>query len=53
MKSLFSFIALICIIVLTYAQAPQKLSYQAVLRNSTNELIGQPTSGYANFHTER
>ncbi|WP_421877528.1 hypothetical protein [Marinoscillum sp.] len=39
MKSLFSFIALICIIVLTYAQAPQKLSYQAVLRNSTNELI--------------
>ena len=39
MKSLFSFITLLCLGAMLHAQAPQKLSYQAVIRNSSDELI--------------
>jgi len=39
MKKLFTFIIAVLITTTVWAQAPQKISYQAVVRNSTNQLI--------------
>lgn len=40
MKKLFILIALVLLgIITTYSQAPEKINYQAVIRNSTGELV--------------
>jgi len=39
MKNLFTFFAITIFSVNLFAQAPQKMSYQAVIRNSSNSLI--------------
>lgn len=38
-KKIYSMIAMLCFTASVFAQAPQKMSYQAVLRNSSNALI--------------
>jgi hypothetical protein len=39
MKTIFTFIAIVCFSVLILAQSPQKMSYQAVVRNEVNSLV--------------
>jgi hypothetical protein len=39
MKKLYIFIAVLLITATTFAQAPEKMSYQAVLRNAGNQLL--------------
>ena len=39
MKNLFTFIAAVLLTANVFAQAPQKMSYQAVIRNSSNALL--------------
>ena len=45
MQKLFTIIAAILLSVTLWAQAPQKMSYQAVIRNSTNQLISNHAVG--------
>jgi hypothetical protein len=45
MKKLVSFIAVIIITVNVFAQSPEKMSYQAVVRNASNGLISNTTIG--------
>ncbi|MEN8899010.1 MAG: hypothetical protein ABF251_09915, partial [Nonlabens sp.] len=45
MKKLYIFIAVILLTALTYAQAPEKMSYQAVIRDATNTLVSNQTVG--------
>ncbi len=44
-KKLFSVIVVLLITIGAWAQAPQKMSYQAVIRNSSNALITSTTVG--------
>lgn len=44
MKKLFTSLA-ICLIGLIYAQSPQKMSYQAVVRNASNTLVASKPVG--------
>lgn len=44
MKKLFTSLA-ICLIGLIYAQSPQKMSYQAVVRNASNALVANKSVG--------
>ncbi|MBQ0128303.1 MAG: collagen-like protein, partial [bacterium] len=39
MKRILSVLALVLVAMQVFAQAPQKMSYQAVIRNSANELV--------------
>ena len=39
MKSRLTILYLLCFVTVLYAQVPEKMSYQAVVRNSENELI--------------
>ena len=39
MKRILSVLALVLVAMQVFAQAPQKMSYQAVVRNSANELV--------------
>ncbi|MCJ7449781.1 MAG: fibrobacter succinogenes major paralogous domain-containing protein [Bacteroidales bacterium] len=39
MKRLFTFIAAVLLTLTTWAQSPQKMSYQAVIRNSLDQLV--------------
>lgn len=45
MKKLFTLITILFISITTFAQAPQKMSYQAVVRNAANDLITNQTVG--------
>ena len=38
-KKIYSMIAVLCFTASVFAQAPQKMSYQAVIRNSSDELV--------------
>lgn len=43
MKSLFTFLLFFAITTLAFAQTPGKMSYQAVIRNSSNQLVTNKT----------
>jgi uncharacterized protein (TIGR02145 family) len=45
MKKLITLFVILCITVNTYAQAPQKMSYQAVIRNASNALVVNQSVG--------
>jgi len=45
MKRLFIFLSVFLISINTFAQSPPKMSYQAVIRNSTNALVTSQTIG--------
>lgn len=45
MIKIFTFISALFISTLTFAQAPEKMSFQAVVRNSSNELLKNQTVG--------
>ncbi len=45
MKRLFTFITIILITISVFAQSPQKLSYQAVIRNSDDALVANTEIG--------
>ena len=45
MKKLTTLINLVLLSVILYAQAPQQLSYQAVIRDSTNNIVGNKEIG--------
>lgn len=45
MKQLFTFLAIVILSINISAQAPQKLSYQAVIRNGSNALVSNSTVG--------
>ena len=45
MKKLLSFTAIIFGIMLTFAQAPEKFSYQAIIRNASNALVTNANVG--------
>ncbi len=45
MKNIYSILAGLLITVNVFAQAPQKMSYQAVIRNSSNALVTSTTVG--------
>jgi len=45
MKKLFTFLMLIALTVSVFTQAPQKLSYQAVIRNSIGQLVTNQAVG--------
>ena len=44
-KKAFSILAAIFIMAAVFAQAPQKMSYQAIIHNASNELIKSTTIG--------
>lgn len=45
MKKIFTLTALLLMSLAAFAQAPQKMSYQAVIRNASNDLITSQTVG--------
>jgi formylglycine-generating enzyme required for sulfatase activity len=45
MKYLFTSIILSCLSISSFSQAPQKFSYQTVIRNASNELLVEQTVG--------
>ncbi len=45
MKKIYSIVAGLLLTVSVFAQAPQKMSYQAVIRKSNNELVASSTVG--------
>jgi uncharacterized protein (TIGR02145 family) len=45
MKKLSAFIAMIAIVISAYAQSPQKMNYQAVIRDSDNNLLKNTVVG--------
>lgn len=45
MKNLFTLFAAVALTVNVFAQAPQKMSYQAVIRNSSNALVSSTAVG--------
>jgi len=45
MKRIFTILALISMVVSIFAQAPNKMSYQAVVRSSSNQLVTNHTVG--------
>lgn len=45
MKKIFILVASICMSATLFAQAPQKMSYQAVVRNSSNQLVTNSNVG--------
>ena len=45
MKKIFTLLLSVTITASTWAQSPQKMSYQAVIRNSSNALVTSGTVG--------
>ncbi|MDD2636353.1 MAG: hypothetical protein PHW82_12755 [Bacteroidales bacterium] len=45
MIKLFKILAILLVVVETYAQAPEKMSYQAVIRDTNNDLISNQSIG--------
>lgn len=45
MKKLYILVAAICMSAYTFAQAPQKITYQSVVRNTSNQLVTSATVG--------
>ena len=45
MKNLFTFIVAVLLTASVFAQSPQKMNYQAVIRNSNNALISTTNIG--------
>ncbi len=45
MKKIFTFCAVILVAASVFAQSPEKMSYQAVIRNSSNQLVTNQTVG--------
>jgi len=45
MKRIFTFIVVMILTVSVFAQAPQKMSYQAVIRNSSDQLVTNQSVG--------
>src|ERR1035437_7105818 len=45
MKKIFTFLSAVLLSTYMFAQAPQKMSYQAVIRNSSSKLIASTTVG--------
>lgn len=45
MKKLYILVAAICMSAYSYAQAPQKMTYQSVVRNSSNQLVTSAAVG--------
>ena len=45
MKRIFTILAVVLLTASVFAQAPQKMSYQAVIRNSSNALVTSTTVG--------
>ena len=45
MKKLLFSAAFACLSLTTWAQAPQKMTYQAVVRNASNNLVGNSSVG--------
>lgn len=45
MKKLYILVAAICLSTYTFAQAPQKMTYQAVVRNTSNQLVTSASVG--------
>ncbi len=45
MKKLYTLVAAICLSTYTFAQAPQKMTYQAVVRNTSNQLVTSASVG--------
>ncbi len=41
----YVFLALLMLITLSYAQSPEKMSYQAVIRDASNELVSEQNVG--------
>jgi len=39
MKKFFTFLTVVLLTIISYSQAPQKLSYQAVIRNNSGQLV--------------
>ena len=50
MKRIISILAVVIITAGVFAQAPQKMSYQAVIRNGSDSAGYQHASGHANKH---
>ena len=45
MKKLYILVAALCLSAYTFAQAPQKMTYQAVVRNTSNQLVTSASVG--------
>ena len=45
MKKLYTLLAVLLITASTFAQAPEKMSYQAVVRNSSDALVANQAVG--------
>ena len=45
MKNLFTFLAVVLFTATLWAQAPEKINYQAVIKNSSGELMGNQSLG--------
>ena len=45
MKKLYILVAAFCMSAYTFAQAPQKITYQSVVRNTSNQLVTSATVG--------
>jgi uncharacterized protein (TIGR02145 family) len=45
MKNLFTLVLLNCVAIISLAQAPQKFSYQSVIRNAGNQLVSNQSVG--------
>jgi hypothetical protein len=45
MKHLFTLLSIFCCIAITFAQAPEKMTFQAVVRDATNNLLNNQNVG--------
>jgi hypothetical protein len=45
MKKLYTFLAAVLLTAITFAQAPEKMSYQAVVRDSGDNLVSNQAVG--------
>ncbi len=45
MKKIFLLLTLTLVTQITFAQAPQKMSYQSVVRNATNQIVANQNIG--------
>jgi len=53
MKRLFTIIAAVLITAHLFAQAPESMSYQAVVRDNNDNLIANTAVGHADKHSAR
>lgn len=45
MKNLFTLFGFLCFTVVSFAQAPEKMTFQAVVRDATNNLLNNQNVG--------